>query len=157
MKKIMIYLGIFFFVLSCDEDVKTIISSPTSSYDMLPPEIVINSPETDSIYTSEQSINLDISAIDDFAIEGILIEIDGTEIISEYFFEGPTGGLMPTEYDIDHTFDPTDFCNKNCSESSDNIFTLRAWVSDSEGRTSSDWIKVQFSYSETDDDEDDSK
>ena len=47
MKKIMIYLGIFFFVLSCDEDVKTIISSPTSSYDMLPPEIVINSPETD--------------------------------------------------------------------------------------------------------------
>ena len=70
MRKIIIYFSIFFLVLSCDEDVKAIISSPISPYDMLPPEIVINSPETDSIYTSEQSINLDISAIDDFAIEG---------------------------------------------------------------------------------------
>ena len=87
MKKIMIYLGIFFFVLSCDEDVKTIISSPTSSYDMLPPEIVINSPETDSIYASGQSISFDISATDDFAIEGIFLEIGDTEILSEYFFD----------------------------------------------------------------------
>ena len=110
MKKIMIYLGIFFFVLSCDEDVKTIISSPTSSYDMLPPEIVINSPETDSIYASGQSISFDISATDDFAIEGIFLEIGDTEILSEYFFDSPIGGLMPTEYDIDYTFDFTGFC-----------------------------------------------
>ncbi len=153
MKKIMIYLGIFFFVLSCDEDVKTIISSPTSSYDMLPPEIVINSPETDSIYASGQSISFDISATDDFAIEGIFLEIGDTEILSEYFFDSPIGGLMPTEYDIDYTFDFTDFCSEYCSESSDNVFIVKAWVSDSAGRTSLDWIRVQFNYEESDNDD----
>ena len=153
MKKIMIYLGIFFFVLSCDEDVKTIISSPTSSYDMLPPEIVINSPETDSIYASGQSISFDISATDDFAIEGIFLEIGDTEILSEYFFDSPIGGLMPTEYDIDYTFDFTSFCSEYCSESSDNIFIVKAWVSDSAGRTSLDWIRVQFNYEESDNDD----
>ena len=153
MKKIMIYLGIFFFVLSCDEDVKTIISSPTSSYDMLPPEIVINSPETDSIYASGQSISFDISATDDFAIEGIFLEIGDTEILSEYFFDSPIGGLMPTEYDIDYTFDLTGFCSEYCSESSDNIFIVKAWVSDSAGRTSLDWIRVQFNYEESDNDD----
>ena len=154
MKKIITYISIFFFVLSCDEDVKTIISSPTSPYDMLPPEIVINSPETDSIYTSEQSINLDISAIDDFAIEGIFLEIGDTEILSEYFFDSPLGGLMPTEYDIDYTFDFTDFCSEYCTESSDNLFIVRAWVSDSIGRTSLDWIRVQFNYEEPDNNDD---
>ena len=153
MKKIMIYLGIFFFVLSCDEDVKTIISSPTSSYDMLPPEIVINSPETDSIYASGQSISFDISATDDFAIEGIFLEIGDTEILSEYFFDSPIGGLMPTEYDIDYRFDFTSFCSDYCSESSDNIFIVKAWVSDSAGRTSLDWIRVQFNYEESDNDD----
>ncbi|GIS42877.1 MAG: hypothetical protein Ct9H90mP15_09170 [Candidatus Neomarinimicrobiota bacterium] len=67
---------------------------------MLPPEIVINFPETDSIYASGQSISFDISATDDFAIEGIFLEIGDTEILSEYFFDSPIGGLMPTEYDI---------------------------------------------------------
>jgi len=153
MKKIMIYLGIFFFVLSCDEDVKTIISSPTSSYDMLPPEIVINSPETDSIYASGQSVSFDISATDDFAIEGIFLEIGDTEILSEYFFDSPIGGLMPTEYDIDYTFDFTGFCSEYCSESSDNVFIVKAWVSDSAGRTSLDWIRVQFNYEESDNDD----
>ncbi|MEC7822727.1 MAG: hypothetical protein VYA20_03130 [Candidatus Neomarinimicrobiota bacterium] len=153
MKKMLIYASIFFFVLSCDEDVKTIISAPTSTYDMLPPEIVINAPETDSIYASGQSISFDISATDDFAIEGIFLEIGDTEILSEYFFDSPIGGLMPTEYDIDHTFDFTDFCSEHCSESSDNIFIVRAWVSDSEGRTSLDWIRVQFNYEEPDNDD----
>ncbi len=153
MKRILTYLTIFFFVLSCDEDVKTLISSPTSSYDMLPPEIVINSPETDSIYASGQLIDFDISVTDDFAIEGIFLEIGDTEILSEYFFEGPVGGLMPTHYDIDYTFDFTDFCSKHCTESSDNIFIVRAWVSDSEGRTSLDWIRVQFNYEEPDNDD----
>ncbi len=153
MKKIITYFSIFFLVLSCDEDVKTIISSPTSPYDMLPPEIVINSPETDSIYASGQLINFDISATDDFAIEGLFLEIGDTEILSEYFFDSPIGGLMPTEYDIDHTFDFTDFCSEYCSESSENIFIVRAWVSDSVGRISSDWIRVQFNYEEPDNDD----
>ena len=154
MKKIITYISIFFFVLSCDEDVKTIISSPTSPYDMLPPEIIINSPETDSIYASGQSINFDISVTDDFAIEGIFLEIGDTEILSEYFFDSPLGGLMPTEYDIDYTFDFTDFCSKYCTESSDNLFNVRAWVSDSIGRTSLDWIRVQFNYEVPDNNDD---
>ena len=153
MKKIITYLSIFFFVLSCDKDVKTIISSPTSPYDILPPEIVINSPETDSMYASGQSINFDISITDDFAIEGIFLEIGDTEILSEYFFDSPIGGLMPTEYDIDYTFDFTDFCSEYCNESSDNIFIVRAWVSDSAGRTSLDWIRVQFNDEEPDNDD----
>tara|TARA_Y100001970_G_C14190321_1_gene834968 strand:- start:159 stop:626 length:468 start_codon:yes stop_codon:yes gene_type:complete len=152
MKKIITYLIIFFLVLSCDDDVKTIISSPTSPYDMLPPEIVINSPETDSIYASGQSINFDISATDDFAIEGIFLEIGDTEILSEYFFDSPIGGLMPTEYNIDYTFDFKDFCSEYCSESSDNVFIVKAWVSDSAERTSLDWIRVQFNYEESDND-----
>ena len=114
MKKIVIYISIFFFVMSCDKDVKTVISSPESPYDMLPPEIVINSPETDSIYASGESINFDISVADDFAIEGIFLEIGDTEILSKYFFDTPVGGLMPTEYDIDYTFDFTDFCSNHC-------------------------------------------
>ena len=154
MKKIITYISIFFFVLSCDEDVKTIISSPTSLYDMLPPEIIINSPETDSIYASGQSINFDISVTDDFAIEGIFLEIGDTEILSEYFFDSTLGGLMPTEYDIDYTFDFTDFCSEYCTESSDNLFIVRAWVSDSIGRTSLDWIRVQFNYEEPDNNDD---
>ena len=154
MRKIIIYFSIFFLVLSCDEDVKTIISSPTSPYDMLPPEIIINSPETDSIYASGQSINFDISVTDDFAIEGIFLEIGDTEILSEYFFDSPLGGLMPTEYDIDYTFDFTDFCSEYCTESSDNLFIVRAWVSDSIGRTSLDWIRVQFNYEEPDNNDD---
>tara|TARA_Y100001970_G_C14070510_1_gene769155 strand:- start:77 stop:544 length:468 start_codon:yes stop_codon:yes gene_type:complete len=153
MKKIMAYLSIFFFVLSCDEDVKTIISSPTSTHDMLPPDIIINYPETGSIYASGQSINFDISVTDDFAIEGIFVEIGDTEILSEYFFDSPLGGLMPTQYEIDYTFDFTDFCTENCSESSDNIFIIKAWVSDSAGRTSLDWIRVQLSYEEADNDD----
>ena len=154
MKKIITYISIFFFVLSCDEDVKTIISSPTSPYDMLPPEIIINSPETDSIYASGQLIDFDISVTDDFAIEGIFLEIGDTEILSEYFFDSPLGGLMPTEYDIDYTFDFTDFCSEYCTESSDNLFIVRAWVSDSIGRTSLDWIRVQFNYEEPDNNDD---
>tara|TARA_B100000427_G_scaffold239174_1_gene202082 strand:- start:157 stop:624 length:468 start_codon:yes stop_codon:yes gene_type:complete len=152
MKKIITYVIIFFLVLSCDDDVKTIISSPTSPHDMLPPEIVINSPETDSIYASGQSISFDISATDDFAIEGIFLEIGDTEILSEYFFDSPIGGLMPTEYNIDYTFDFKDFCSEYCSESSDNVFIVKAWVSDSAGRTSLDWIRVQFNYEESDND-----
>ena len=62
-------------------------------------------------------------------------------------------GAMPTEYDIDYTFDFTGFCSEYCSESSDNVFIVKAWVSDSAGRTSLDWIRVQFNYEESDNDD----
>ena len=38
-------------------------------------------------------------------------------------------------------------------ESFPNVFIVKAWVSDSAGRTSLDWIRVQFNYEESDNDD----
>ena len=154
MRKFVIYISIFLFVLSCDIDKQVSVSLPITDVDMAVPSITINQPLTDSIYVTGQTINFDITASDDLAILAVFLEIDGVEIFLNN--DMSTDSLITT-FQTNYEFDSTSFCSANCGATTENSFIVKAWVSDYVGNTSLDWIKVEFSYSESDDDDDDSK
>ena len=150
MRKFVIYISIFLFVLSCDIDEQVSVSLPITDVDMAVPSITINQPLTDSIYVTGQTIDFDITAGDDLAILAVFLEIDGVEIFLNNDIS--TDSLITT-FQTNYRFDSTNFCSTNCGATTENSFIVKAWVSDYVGNTSLDWIKVEFSYSESDDDD----
>ena len=151
MRKFVIYISIFLFVLSCDIDEQVSVSLPITDVDMAVPSITINQPLTDSIYVTGQTIDFDITASDDLAILAVFLEIDGVEIFLNN--DMSTDSLITT-FQTNYGFDSTNFCSANCGATTENSFIVKAWVSDVAGNISLDWIRIEFSYSESDDDDD---
>ena len=58
-----------------------------------------------------------------------------------------------TTFQTNYAFDSTSFCSSNCGANTENSFIVKAWVSDYAGNTSLDWIRVEFNYSESDNDD----
>ena len=150
MRKFVIYISIFLFVLSCDIDEQVSVSLPITDIDMEVPSITINQPLTDSIYVTGQTINFDITARDDLAILAVFLEIDGVEI---FLNNDMSMDSLITTFQTNYGFDSTNFCSASCGATTENSFIVKAWVSDYAGNTSLDWIRVEFSYSESDDDD----
>ena len=147
MKKIITYISIFLFALSCDVDEQVSISLPITDIDMEVPTITINQPVTDSIYVTGQTIDFDITASDDLAILAVFLEIDGIEI---FLSNDMSTDSLITTFQTNYAFDSTSFCSVNCGTTTENSFIVKAWVSDYAGNTSLDWIRVEFNYSESD-------
>ena len=150
MRKFVIYISTFLFVLSCDIDEQVSVSLPITDVDMEAPSITINQPLTDSIDVTGQTIDFDITASDDLAILAVFLEIDGVEIFLNN--DMSTDSLITT-FQTNYGFDSTNFCSANCGATTENSFIVKAWVSDYACNTSLDWIRVEFSYSESDHDD----
>ena len=125
MRKFVIYISTFLFVLSCDIDEQVSVSLPITDVDMEAPSITINQPLTDSIYVTGQTIDFDITASDDLAILAVFLEIDGVEIFLNN--DMSTDSLITT-FQTNYGFDSTNFCSANCGATTENSFIVKVCI-----------------------------